>query len=548
MNTTTPAPLRENSGRNKAHLQGVGAHITPATSHEIRDDQKPVLVPTPRNIHSSSGWLWQEKSALHTLGQHFSGPRLLAARSIYLALTEIASNQFTPTRAHTSCAYLGSVAGCSASSVRRYLREFVNLSLVAVEMGIHQANTYILLGEMKSPDTLEAGEMPLADGSGRSRAASSDQDGRRSQSTQVFPAAARSGIIPATSDEGRHEAGARGAAARTTGVAIPKKGEGRAVTSGTPDRAAVPGRAGRRDGTKAIAGVSPAHVEGTKVGRGKSVRVVTIDHPASPVATQEDTPRAVTGGSQIERIKESKNRKQQTDGVVVVGSGIDSFPVGELASADSTGILIPVQQDRPLTDDQQAAAQALTSIRVLKSVAAKMAATHPPADVRAWVRYAIRQSNLKSRAGFVLTMLAAGEAPPAPISSGYVQQPQQNTDPALEPQPEPSHGLTEASAGEASLPEAPLLSTTDQAYFLAAREELHQQVRGAVWMLWLQHVRLVEVVGEVWCLSHYAVGVAEAFERDYREIIQKALAEIAGREVQVEFTIERQMVALSLTR
>ncbi len=502
------------------------------------------LTLTPRNIHSTSGWLWQEKSALRTLGQYFSGPRLLAARSIYLALTEIASNQFTPARAHTSCAYLGSVAGCSESSVRRYLREFVSLSLVAVEMGIHQANTYILLGEAKSPDALAAGEMPLADGGGRSRTASSDQDRRATQPTQVRPTPARSSISPVARGDGRSGAGAGGAAARATGAIAPQKGESRAVTGGTPDRATMSGRAGGRRRTRPAAGDSPAHGEDAISSRGKSVRAVTVDHPTLPVATHEDIPRAVTGGSQIERIKESKNQEQQTDGVVVVGSRDDAFAVGEPTAAGGAGILIPAGQDKLLTDEQQAAAQALTGIGIRKSVAAKMAATHPPADVRAWVRYAIRQSNLKSRAGFVLTMLAAGEAPPAPISSGYVQHPQQNTDPALEPQPEPPHGLTEVLAEQGTVATTPSPSSArDAAIWQAAQERLRDRVSGAAWGMWLQHVRLVAVRGDLVQLASPAVGAAETFERRYAGDVREVLGDLLGRAVEVEFMHRERLAA-----
>jgi hypothetical protein len=125
---------------------------------------------TPRNIKQTC-WLWQEKAALRLISEHYSGARLLAARSIYLALTEIASDQHTPSQARAACSYIGTRAGVTEGTARRYLHELANLGLLAIDTAARDWNTYHLLAiDVPQGDDLAVATMPLADGKGISSA------------------------------------------------------------------------------------------------------------------------------------------------------------------------------------------------------------------------------------------------------------------------------------------------------------------------------------------------------------------------------------------
>lgn len=117
---------------------------------------------------SSKGWLWQEKAALRLIGEHYCGAKLLAARSVYIALTEIASDQHTQTKARAACSYIGSRAGVSEGTARRYLHELAALGIVAIEANGNRAfNTYHLLAvSVPERGGLAASTMTLADGKG----------------------------------------------------------------------------------------------------------------------------------------------------------------------------------------------------------------------------------------------------------------------------------------------------------------------------------------------------------------------------------------------
>ena len=403
------------------------------------------IVP-PRNIKASVGWLWQEKAALRHIGQHYRGDRLRAARSVYLALTEIASNQFTPARAHTSCAYLGELAGLGENAVRRYLHEFVQFGIVAVEPGIHRANTYLLLAgsEAEQDTAIATSEMKLADSAGVSRAPS----------------------LP------------RGAAGDPPGVIEP----------------------------------SPH------------------DTPA--------TIRATRGGTQDIRIKQNK-KEIQTNRGVVADSCFSLSPGESPAKADASAMLL-IASDKLADIDNpgpqssvlgpQHSVTALTSIGVRREVAANIAQTHDEQHVLGWVRYAKTAPGLKSRAGFVLSMLRQDQAPPAPP---YVN-PIWTSDVLFSP-PEPSEGLTAAS--EAAPPDpAPSPSASEQAVWLAAKDELLAAASGGV-KLWLQHMRLIRVEADRLVLSSPPLGSYAAHAASYAAPMAELLGAMLGRQMEVEFQI-----------
>ncbi len=130
----TPTPVRR-----------LGAAASNSTVTPVRGVTVTANDPRARQIRGTRNWQWQAAQALEAIAMELHGPRRLAARSIYLALTELASKQHTPDRCHTSLAYLGEVAGCSEDTARRYVRLFVKLGLVEIRANHHAASTYTLL-------------------------------------------------------------------------------------------------------------------------------------------------------------------------------------------------------------------------------------------------------------------------------------------------------------------------------------------------------------------------------------------------------------------
>ena len=117
----------------------------------------------------NAGWCWQEKATLDVLCAYYRDTRLkrrATALAIYLVLTEIASNQHEPGHAEATHRVIWERTGTSESTIKQYLREFVEIGLVAVERQkvhatINLPNVYALLtpGAMDSPTP--ATERPL---------------------------------------------------------------------------------------------------------------------------------------------------------------------------------------------------------------------------------------------------------------------------------------------------------------------------------------------------------------------------------------------------
>lgn len=213
--------------------------------------------------------------------------------------------------------------------MRRYLREFVSLGLIAVEMGVHQANTFLLLA-----------------------------------------------IAPAQGSES-------------------------APSPAQPATAPLQQRANR---------------------------VVIGDSPNQAADGQAKRSRVASGDNQESRIDKPRKNKPTNRSAGVANVAQD----GGLRRAISANpiTLIPARKANPsvhspqpsvLTAEQEAAARSLSGIGVRRSVADTTARCHSPADVQAWVRYALRQASLRSKAGLVLAMLQAGEQPPTLGVGGYVQ-------------------------------------------------------------------------------------------------------------------------------
>lgn len=144
------------------------------------DNRSSVLASVERTIDSAAkngGYLWQQKLAVKRLADLIpakSGLMLGTARSIYMALTEVASDQRTPTRARASNAYLAKLSGYSPYTVHRYLREFERIGIVTVmpSRGQYDPNTYLLLLlplPSQPAAQLQAASLPLADAAGQSR-------------------------------------------------------------------------------------------------------------------------------------------------------------------------------------------------------------------------------------------------------------------------------------------------------------------------------------------------------------------------------------------
>jgi DNA-binding MarR family transcriptional regulator len=96
---------------------------------------------------------WQDKHALRILRAHYDGERLkqrATALAVYLALTELASDQYQQDRVEVVHRAIWEATGTSESTVKRYLKEFVEIGLIAVEhrkldQEISLPNIYTLL-------------------------------------------------------------------------------------------------------------------------------------------------------------------------------------------------------------------------------------------------------------------------------------------------------------------------------------------------------------------------------------------------------------------
>jgi len=182
-------------------------HAVPASganaAYQRLDNSKPVLTSVERSIDAAStngGYLWQQKLAVKRLASHIPqqpGLVLGTARSIYMALTEVASDQRTPTRARAANAHLAKLSGYSADTVHRYIREFEQMGIVTVlpGRGQYDPNTYLLL-LLPLPNQisgLDAETLRLADGAGKSRGGTgarsvpTSSDGRGSTGARSEP-------------------------------------------------------------------------------------------------------------------------------------------------------------------------------------------------------------------------------------------------------------------------------------------------------------------------------------------------------------------------
>jgi len=180
---------------------------------------------------------------------------------------------------------------------------------------------------------------------------------------------------------------------------------------------------------------------------------------------------------------------------------------------------------------------------VRRAVAEELVRRHDAETIRAWVRYALRQSSLKNRAGFVLSRLAAGEAPPDYPTTGISAWHQTGSPTITEQQPfwglrgvSPQQEVeTTLGADSAHNTEQPALTPDTLALWQAALERLRGSVSDSAWGLWLQHVRLVACTEDRVHLASPAVGVAETFERRYEADMKGVLGDLLGREIDVEF-------------
>jgi hypothetical protein len=128
---------------------------------------------TVRDIRRTP-FCWQEKAALALVRAHYSGERLkqrVFATAVYVALTEVASNQFSVTHVETTVRALWELTGTSESTVKRCLREFETIGLIAVERrkvagDISLPNVYSLLnpGSPGGPTPSGEGVLPGSPG------------------------------------------------------------------------------------------------------------------------------------------------------------------------------------------------------------------------------------------------------------------------------------------------------------------------------------------------------------------------------------------------
>ena len=158
------------------HAAPAASTTAPCRTTTIRELVCSTQERSTKTAADNGGFNWQQRLAMRLLPTHFptkSGLCLGTARSIYVALTEIAADQFTPSRVKASNAHIGKVAGYSADTIHRYVREFAHVGLLKIEEGHgqYEPNTYILLivVDANRHARLSADTMPLADGAGQSR-------------------------------------------------------------------------------------------------------------------------------------------------------------------------------------------------------------------------------------------------------------------------------------------------------------------------------------------------------------------------------------------
>jgi len=87
----------------------------------------------PRNLKTSGPWCWQSKGALRLLRDaHDATNDVTTALAVYVALTECASNEGkdTFTAAH---AWIARLSGVSPTTIKRHLKTFAEIGLIAVE-------------------------------------------------------------------------------------------------------------------------------------------------------------------------------------------------------------------------------------------------------------------------------------------------------------------------------------------------------------------------------------------------------------------------------
>jgi hypothetical protein len=116
----------------------------------------------------NAGWCWQEKATLDVLCAFYSGAKLKrrpTALAIYLVLTEIASDAHNSTHAEATHRAIWERTGTSETTIKQYLREFIEAGLVAVERqkvhrDINLPNVYVLLtpGAVDSPTPATDGQ------------------------------------------------------------------------------------------------------------------------------------------------------------------------------------------------------------------------------------------------------------------------------------------------------------------------------------------------------------------------------------------------------
>lgn len=125
----------------------------------------------------NAGWCWQEKATLDALCAFYSGVRLkrrATALAIYLVLTELASDRHSSTHAEATHRAIWKRTGTSETTVKQYLREFVEAGLIAVERqkvhaDVNLPNVYALLtpGAVHRPTPATDGRVEGAPGGPR---------------------------------------------------------------------------------------------------------------------------------------------------------------------------------------------------------------------------------------------------------------------------------------------------------------------------------------------------------------------------------------------
>lgn len=125
---------------------------------------------------------WQDKTILRFLANTYKEhpKKLRTARSIYLALTELASNQGEESTFNAYRNQIGQLSGSSASTVDRYVKDFISFLILSKENRkkdlINLSNSWNLLAPI-SPTGYSvpaSGDTPKQDSSGSSNQDSSE--------------------------------------------------------------------------------------------------------------------------------------------------------------------------------------------------------------------------------------------------------------------------------------------------------------------------------------------------------------------------------------